>query len=258
MRISIITVVLNAATTIEDTLHSVAEQRYPDVEHIVVDGASSDGTIDLIRRHQNHLARFVSEPDRGIYDAMNKGIELARGEVIGFLNAGDIYANANVLQWVAETLADPDVDACYADLVYVDAKDTRKVVRYWRSRPYETGLFRTGWMPAHPTFFVKRKIYERYGKFDLDFQFQSDFDLTMRFLEVERIRSVYVPKIFVRMRTGGATNAKLSNIARGNIEAYRARKKYFPRTTPFFIVRKILSRFPQFFVSPPESDRRRR
>lgn len=252
MKISIITAVFNAVDTVEETILSVANQTHSDVEHIVVDGASTDGTLGVVDKYRTRLARFVSEPDRGVYDGMNKGLRLATGDVIGFLNADDIYAHEGVLNRVAEVMSNPLIDACYADLVYVDKDDPQRVVRYWKSQPYEEGLFLKGWMPAHPTFFVRRSVYGRFGGFDLSYPRQSDFELTMRFLHVHNIRAVYIPEIFIRMRTGGLSNSGWRGVLKGNLEAYRACKKHIPGTTPFFIIRKILSRFPQFFTRPPE------
>lgn len=249
-KISIVTVTRNSAATIEDAILSVAKQSYPRVEHIIIDGASTDGTLDIINRHRNKFSMMISEPDRGIYDAMNKGIRLATGDVVGFLNADDVYSNENVLGEMAETFEDPTVDACYGDLVYMDELLSR-VVRYWKSRPYRDGLFEKGWMPAHPTFFVRRAVFERYGDFDPAFRLQSDFDLTMRFLSICKIKSVYLPKVLVKMRLGGATNRSAANVIKGNIEAYRICRKNGLRVTPFFIVTKILSRVPQFFSKPP-------
>jgi len=251
MKISIITVVYNNVTTIEDTLLSVASQTHPDIEHVVVDGVSTDGTLAVIKRHQDKIATFISEPDRGIYDAMNKGIGMATGEVLGFLNADDVYADQTVLQQVSEVFDRPDVDACYADLVYVSQTNLEQPVRYWKSENYTEGLFRKGWMPAHPTFFVRRKIYEKYGGFDLNFRRQSDFDLTMRFLDVHKIKSVYVPRLFVKMRMGGMSNRSISGVVKGNWEAYRACKKNGLNVTPIFMIRKVLSRLPQYFSHPP-------
>lgn len=247
MKISVITVTYNSAATVEDTIMSVASQSYQDVEYIIVDGGSTDGILEIINRHKSKISKSISERDRGIYDAMNKGISLATGEVIGFLNADDIYADNLVLGKVASVFADSSVDACYADLVYVSRDDLNRVIRYWKSREYRKGLFRKGWMPAHPTFFARRSVYEKYGGFDLDFKFQSDFDLTIRFLEIHGIKSVYIPEIFIKMRMGGATNRNLLNIIKGNLEAYRACKKNGLNVNPFFIAIKILSRIPQFF-----------
>ena len=250
MKISVITVVRNNVDTIADTLHSVADQTHPDVEHVVVDGASTDGTLDIVRREDGKVARVLSEPDQGIYDAMNKGIALATGEVVGFLNADDVYADDTVLAQVAETMNDPSVDACYADLVYVGKHDTNRVIRYWKSRPYAEGLFEKGWMPAHPTFFARRAVYQTFGGFDTSFRIVSDFELTLRFLRVHRIRSVHVSRLWVRMRMGGVSNRGVINIIKGNLEARRACKKHALVVSRAFILMKILSRVPQFFVRP--------
>jgi len=254
MKISIITAVFNAVDTVEETILSVANQTHSDVEHIVVDGASTDGTLGVVDKYRSRLARFVSEPDQGVYDGMNKGLQLATGDVIGFLNADDVYAHEGVLRRIAEVLSNPQIDACYADLVYVDKDDPKKIVRYWQSQPYEEGLFLKGWMPAHPTFFVRRSVYERFGGFDLAYPRQSDFELTMRFLHVHKIRAVYIPEIVVRMRTGGLSNSSWRGVLRGNLEAYRAFRKHVARTTPFFVIRKIFTRLPQFFSKPPKNE----
>jgi len=250
MKISVVTVSRNAAGTIEETLRSVRSQNYPQVEHIVVDGGSDDGTVEIIERYRDRIAGFVSEPDRGIYDAMNKGIAMASGEVVGTLNADDVYADETVLSQVAQVFSDPDVDACYADLLYVDPQNPGKIVRYWRSCEYRPGLFEKGWMPAHPTFFVRRDMYAKWGGYDPGFPRQADFELTMRFLAIHRLRSVYVPRVWVLMHTGGVSNRSLAGILKGNIEAYRACKKNRLRVNVLFIPRKLLSRVPQFFARP--------
>lgn len=251
MKISVITVVRNNADTIADTLRSITTQTHPDIEHIVIDGASADGTLEIVKRLGNRGTKILSEPDYGIYDAMNKGIALATGDVIGFLNADDIYADESVLTQVAQIMADSSMDACYADLVYVDRKDTDRIVRYWKSRPYEAGLFEKGWLPAHPTFYARRRVYERYGGFDTRFRIQSDFELAMRFLHIHHIRSIYIPHIWVRMRMGGVTNRRVIDVIRGNLEAWRACRKHALRISPLFILTKVLSRVPQFFARPP-------
>lgn len=251
MKISIITVCYNSAATIAQTIESVAAQHYSNVEHVIVDGGSTDATKEIVEAHAS-VARFISEPDRGIYDAMNKGLALATGDVVGFLNADDYYADDSVLAQVAETFADSAIDACYADLVYVRGDDPETVVRCWRSQDYRSGLCERGWMPAHPTFFVRRGIYEQYGGFDLAFPRQADFELTMRLLAVQGIRTRYIPKIWVKMRMGGVSNNSILGVIKGNLEAYRAcRKNGFRVWMPWFIVRKVLSRVPQFFRKPP-------
>jgi glycosyltransferase involved in cell wall biosynthesis len=241
---------MNAAATLEEAILSVDAQRHAVREHIVVDGGSDDGTREVLERHRHRLAHALSEPDRGIYDAMNKGIALATGEVIGFLNADDRYAHADVVSRIAEQFIDPDVGACYADLVYVHKENTSQVVRYWKSRRYEPGLFERGWMPAHPTFYARRDLYARLGGYNTAYRLQSDFDLTMRFLAVHGVHSVYVPETWVEMRLGGATNRSVRNVIRGNLEAYRAARSHGLRVTPFFMVRKVLSRVPQFLSRP--------
>lgn len=251
MKISVITVVRNSADTIADTLRSVAVQTHHDIEHIVIDGASTDGTLEIVKRQGTRVAKVLSEPDHGIYDAMNKGIVLATGDVIGFLNADDVYADDSVLTQVAQVMGDLSTDACYADLVYVDRKDTGRIVRYWKSRPYEAGLFERGWLPAHPTFYARRRVYERYGGFDTSLRIQSDFELTMRFLRIHHIHSAYIPRIWVRMRMGGVTNRRVADVIRGNLEAWRACRKHALRVSPLFILTKVLSRVPQFFARPP-------
>lgn len=249
MKISIITVCYNSAATIGDTVASIATQRYPDIEHIIVDGASRDGTMDIVRSAKS-VSKYVSEPDKGIYDAMNKGIAMATGEVVGTLNSDDFYMHERVIEQVASVFSDLEVDACYADLVYVSHDDSERIVRYWKSRPFRPGLFKYGWMPAHPTFFVRKRLYDELGSYDLDFKLQSDFELTMRYLELYRINCVYLPEIIVKMRIGGASNQSLRNIIRGNIEAYKACKKNHLGAYPLFSLFKILSRVPQFFRRP--------
>ena len=252
MKISVITICYNSESTIEETLTSVAGQTHPDIEHIIVDGCSTDSTMEIVERHRERLAIVVSAPDGGIWDAMNKGIALASGDVIGFLNSDDHFASPVELEFVARAFEDPAVDACHADLVYVAGGDPGRVVRYWKSGDYRQGQFRTGWMPAHPTFYVRRSVYRKFGGFDLQFPLQADFELSMRLLEVHRIRSVHIPRVLVRMRIGGASNNSLANILKGNLEAYRACLKHGLPVTPLFMLRKILSRIPQFFSRQPD------
>jgi glycosyltransferase involved in cell wall biosynthesis len=250
MKISIITVCFNAEATLADTLDSVAAQSHHDIEHIVVDGGSTDGTVKMLESGRGSVTKWISERDRGIYDAMNKGIAMASGDVIGFLNADDVYAHKDVLQSVAQVFGEASVDAVYADLVYVEQLNLQKVIRYWKSNAFKPGLFAKGWMPAHPTFYARRQVYERCGNFDLTFKLQADFELTMRLLEICLINAVYIPDIWVRMRVGGVSNGSFRNVIRGNLEAYRACKKHALNVTPFFMVRKVLSRIPQFFMKP--------
>jgi glycosyltransferase involved in cell wall biosynthesis len=250
VRISVITACFNNATTIADTLDSIARQRDVDIEHIVIDGGSTDGTLAVIGGHAWKPARVVSERDDGVYYAMNKGLALATGDAVGFLNADDIYADQDVLADVGRALSDPAVDACYADLIYVDADDVSRTVRYWQSNEYSPGLCLQGWMPAHPTFYARKRVYERFGGFDCEFRRQSDFELTTRLLEKHRIRCTYVPRVWVKMRTGGISNRSAIGVLKGNVEAYRAMRKLGFAVPPWFIIRKVASRLPQFFDRP--------
>ena len=248
--VSVVTVVKNAAETIADTIDSVCSQSHREREYLVIDGGSTDGTLAILRHRQPDLTEWISEPDRGIYDAMNKGIERARGEVIGLLNADDIYADDAVLASVAETFSDPEVEACYGDLVYVERNRTDRIVRYWRSNAYAPGLFERGWMPAHPTFFVRRSTYQRLGLYNLRLRFQADLELTARFMGLHAIQTRYIPRIQVRMRIGGATNQSIGNIIRGNLESYGALKALGFDITPVFFARKFAMRARQFISIP--------
>ena len=252
MKISVLTVTWNSAATIADTLLSVNVQTHPDVEHIVVDGGSTDATLAIVRAEGQRVATLVCEPDRGIYDAMNKGLRLATGDVIGLLNSDDFLAGPDVLATIADAFADPEVDAVYGDLCYVRQNAPLQVVRYWRSRPFRPGAFRAGWAPPHPTLYVRRQIYERLGVFDLANSLAADFELMARFFEIGRIRTRHVPKVLVHMRTGGATNRSLRNIARQNREIWRALGKHgLAGSLAGFALRKLAARLRQFASRPP-------
>ncbi len=247
LRFSIITVTFNSAATVEDTIMSIDGQDYPDVEHIVIDGASTDGTQDILFKHQRKITRWISEPDLGMYDAMNKGIAMASGDVIGILNSDDVYAHKRVLEGVARTFKKTTIDACYSDLVYVATKDLSKIVRYIKSCDYRDGLFAKGWCPPHPTFFVKRNVYRRLGSFDLSYTIGNDVELMMRFLSRYRIQSKYIPEVMVRMRVGGVSNRNIENIIRQNIEIIKAARNNQIIIAPIpFIFFKIISRCRQY------------
>lgn len=252
MKISIITVCYNSADTITDTIASVASQQYNDKEHIIVDGASRDSTMDIVKSADS-ITRYISEPDKGIYDGMNKGLKLATGDVIGLLNADDFYTNHTVLTQVAEVFKQPNIQACFANLVYVDQDDTSHVVRYWKSRPYQQGLFKSGWMPPHPTFFVRKEVYEQYGLFDLSYKIAADFELLFRFIEQKNIPTAYIDNVLVNMRTGGTTNKNLKNIWLQNIEIINTLKAAYPDfSITKFILGKLFNRTWQFIQKPKE------
>lgn len=243
MKISVITVSYNSETTIADAICSVAGQKCCDVEHLVIDGLSTDNTLKVVEANQHPNLVLTSEPDMGIYDAMNKGLTRAKGEIIGFLNADDFFADAEVLARVTEAFeGDPCIEACYGDLVYV-TEDTRKVVRYWKSRPYEKGLFAHGWAPAHPTFYIRRSALNRLGQFDLYYRLAADTEFMMRYLESGAVRSAYIPHVQVRMRVGGATNKNWSNIFQQNREIMLAlQKNAINYSILNFVIYKLASR----------------
>jgi len=248
MKVSIITVVFNAQNTIADAIQSVASQSYKNIEHIVVDGASSDATVDVINTHIETISHFISEPDRGIYDAMNKGIRLATGDVIGLLNADDVFQDNTVVQQIVDAHADHELDACYADLVYVDKQDMQKVRRFWKSKAYQPGLCFQGWMPAHPTLYLKRRVYERVGLYNSELAYQSDLEFCARAFEIHKISSQYISNVWVRMRLGGVTNGSLKTMIIGNWESYKALKKIGLKMNPFtYFFVKFSHRLPQFF-----------
>lgn len=207
--ITIITTCLNAAETIKDTIASIRMQDYPNIEHIITDGASSDGTVGLVRKLcRNTNTTIISEPDRGIYDGMNKGIAMAHGDVVGFLNADDMYYDAGVVSSIAESFT-PDVDCVYGNLIYVARKNLDMITRRWLSSDYHSGLFQKSWTPAHPTFYCRRDAYLKYGVYRIDFKIAADAELMYRFLEKHKLRSRYIDRYMVKMRTGGVSTRNL-------------------------------------------------
>ena len=241
-----ITICYNSSKTISDTLDTVAIQTHSDIEHLVIDGASKDGTVEIVRNHVNPQIRLISESDKGIYDAMNKGLSKAMGDVVGFLNSDDFYADDAVLAKIANAFQDPEVEACYADLVYVN-KDNRSIVRYWKSKPFSKGDFAKGWCPAHPTFYVRKSAIERLGFFDQSYKLGADVEFMMRYLEREQVCAAYIPHVLVHMRLGGATNQSLENIVLQNKEIIAAlRKNGVPFSKMWFVINKLVSRLWQF------------
>jgi len=220
--LSIVTVCLNAADTIRDAMESVAAQDYPRIEHIVIDGGSKDGTLEALRPYESRIARMVSEKDHGLYDAMNKGAGICTGEVIGFLNADDFYASPRTLSSVMSQFSDHTVKACYGDLEYVAKNNTAKTVRYWRAGEFVKGSFARGWVPPHPSFFVRLHDFRAIGGFNTSLRLAADNDLMMRLLECSGAKAIYLSEVLVKMRTGGATNARLRNVLSQNFEILHA------------------------------------
>lgn len=217
-KISVVTAVYNARNTVAGAIESVLGQRYGDVESVVVDGGSTDGTVNLLEPYRPRLGVFVSERDRGIYDALNKGIALSGGDVIGFMHADDQFEDSDVLTKVAAAFEDPAVDAVYGDLVYVDAADSSRVIRHWASKSFQSHLLRQGWMPPHPTLYVRRAVYDRIGGFDIRYRIAADYDSVVKMFGVAGIKSVHIPSVMVRMRVGGVSNRSFKTIVRKSRE----------------------------------------
>ena len=245
MKISIITVSYNAAKTIKDTIESVLSQKNVDLEYIIIDGNSTDNTMEIVGVFGDKIHKVISEPDKGIYDGMNKGIALATGDIIGILNADDFYQNEEVLSNICKEFQD-DVDAVYADLVYVDQVDTAKVKRTWKSGAYKIGAFSRGWMPPHPTFFVRKEIYEKFGSYSLDLKSAADYECMLRLIHKHNIHLAYLPEIIVKMRVGGESNSSLKNRLRANQEDRKAWKMNGLKPGVFTFIRKPLSKINQF------------
>jgi glycosyltransferase involved in cell wall biosynthesis len=232
-------------------MRSVCGQSYEDIEHIIVDGGSKDTTLKVVAAEGLHVAKLVSERDKGIYDAMNKGIALATGDIIGFINADDFYPSPNVLKTVASAFESCSVECCFGDLCYVQQNDVSRIVRYWKSCVFRPGLFEKGWAPPHPTFFVRREVYQRLGGFNLDYKFAADLELMVRFLAAGRITSHYIPEVLVHMRLGGTTNRSLSNIVKQNLEIQRSLLAHgLQFSWARFVWSKMRSRAGQFFRRP--------
>ena len=246
--VSVITPVFNSAATIIDCLNSISLQTHP-CEHIIIDGASTDGTLKLIQESP-HMSRLISEPDKGIYDAMNKGIMEVTGDVVGILNADDIYVDEHVIAKVAAVFDVLPIDALFADLVYVKPGNLNKVVRYYSGRKFTLSKFASGWMPPHPTFFVRRECYEKYGLFKTDYSIAADFELLARFLGKHRIRYHYLPEVIVKMRTGGISTRNLKSNMVLNREILRACADNGIATNIVKVYSKYLTKWMQLIDTP--------
>jgi len=244
-KISIITVVYNAQNTIERSINSVLGQNFKNIEYIIVDGGSTDGTREIIENYREKINGFISEPDKGIYDAMNKGIALATGDVIGTINADDYFADNDVLYNIAKVFAEQDTAILYGNLDYIDLND--KIVRKWRSGKYSKGMFNWGWMPPHPTFYCKKSLFEKLGVYKLDYGSAGDYELMLRFIHLNDINAYYLNMVLIKMVVGGVSNKSLSNrvqAMRFDLKAMRNNNIFLPMVTILF---KPLRKIAQFF-----------
>ena len=249
-KISIITVSFNSAKTIKETIKSVLTQDYNNIEYIIIDGGSSDETIDIVKSYSEKISYFISEKDNGIYDAMNKGIKAATGDIVGILNSDDFYPNSFVLSNVAKSFKKYNCDAVYGDLVYVNKKDTTQIKRYWQAGNYNTSKIKNGWMLPHPTFFVKKVMYDRYGLYNTDLKSAADYEMILKLLYKENISVQYIPMILVKMRMGGASNSTFLNRIRANKEDGLAWTKNQLNKPMFVRIKKPLQKVIQFFKKP--------
>jgi glycosyltransferase involved in cell wall biosynthesis len=246
LQVSIITAVKNRASTLGACLRSVQAQSWPGVEHIVVDGGSTDGTLGVLAASRAHLARLICEPDGGVYEALNKGIAAASGDIIGFLHADDEFASAETLEHVARAFEDPAVEAVYGDLMYVRQDDPRHVVRYWRAGQCTRERLANGWMPPHPTFYVRRDVYRRFGAFDTRFKIAADYENMLRILWRGGVKAAYLPEVMVRMRTGGLSN-RLLNVFMKSREDYAAMRENGIGALQALLLKNV-TKLPQFVV----------
>lgn len=247
MKISIITITYNSSKTIEHTLKSVVNQSYTNIEYIIVDGGSTDDTLKIVEGYRNNIAKLVSEKDEGLYHAMNKGISLATGDVIGFLHSDDFYTDSYIIEKVVTVFDKEKCDGLYANLYYVDKDNTDKVIRKWNSGIYHDNSFLYGWMPPHPTFFVKRDCFTRFGKFNLDFSTSADYELMLRFIYKHKIKLAYLPEYIIKMRMGGQSNVTAKNRVIANLEDRRAWEVNGLKPRFYTLFLKPLRKILQFF-----------
>ena len=246
MKVSIITVTLNSEKYLSDCIHSVNRQNYKNIEHIIIDGKSTDGTLDIILENTDHISYWLSETDRGMYDAINKGLQLATGDIVGILNSDDMFASADAVRTIVDCFENSTTDSVYGDLVYIDPSNPNKIDRYWKGNSYKRGRFRYGWMPAHPTFYIRRELIEQYGLYENHYYTAADYEFMARYLFRHKISAQYVDAMLVKMRTGGISNGNLKSRLRANRRDYLAMRKNKIPFSFFVSILKPLIKLPQF------------
>lgn len=250
MKVSIITAVFNGAAMIKHCINSVRTQTYTDIEHVIVDGGSTDGTIEIINKYQNGKTKVASELDNGLYDAMNKGIMRSTGDIIGILNSDDFYPDDSVIEKVVRIMSKKNVESCYGDAIYVERDNANKIVRYWKSGKFSRNKFKIGWMPQHGTFYVRKSIYMKYGLFRDDFPVAADYELILRFLYKHRVRTIYLPEILLKIRVGGVSRPGIVNTSKMFVENYRACKANGLKHPLIVCFLKRLLKTPQYVIRP--------
>jgi len=246
MKVSIITVTKNSAKHLSDCIESVRKQNYKDIEHIIIDGKSTDDTLEIIQNNLEYISYWISETDRGMYDAINKGLEVATGDIVGILNSDDMFASADAVRSIVDGFETSGADSIYGDLVYVDPKNIHRIIRYWRGISYKRYRFRYGWMPAHPTFYIRRKLIDQYGLYENHYYTAADYEFMARYLFLHKVSSRYIDAMLVKMRNGGISNGNFKSRFRANRRDFLAMKK---NKIPFAFIVSILKpilKLPQY------------
>lgn len=248
MKISVITVTFNSVKTLADTLETVATQDFPEIEHIIVDGGSTDGTVELIKSFSGNL-KWVSEKDNGLYDAINKGISMATGDVVGILNSDDFFPNQQIASGIAKAFtADPTIDAVYGDVAFVKPENLKKLVRYYSAEKFHPARFKFGFMPPHPSFYVKREFYQKLGLYKEEYVIAADYELLMRFLLGNNLKTTYIPRVLVYMRTGGISNKNFNSRLLLNREIVKACQDNGIKTNLFLLSFKYVIKVFEFIM----------
>ncbi len=245
MTISIITATFNAEKTLESAISSVINQTYKHIEYIIVDGGSTDDTLNIIKKYKPFISKFISEPDNGIYDALNKGISLATGDIVGFLHADDLFYNDYIVEGFMNVFMQNSIDAIYGDLEYVSFEDPLKIIRYWKSSPFKKHMLKLGWMPPHPTLYIRKDVYSEIGNFNLDYKIAADYDFVLRLFSNNKYKVKYYPEVITKMRVGGTSNKNLNNVILKSKEDLRALKTNKVGNL-FSLFCKNVSKLPQF------------
>ena len=248
LKVSIITITHNSAQTLDETIKSVLGQSYEHLEYIIIDGQSADNTLKIIKSYGDGISKYISEKDNGIYDAMNKGVSLASGDIIGFINSDDKLNSKDCVSDIVKVFQIHNCDVVYGDKIYTESKNTNKVIRYWRAGEYDKSNFKKGWMPPHLSTYIRRAFYDKYGKFRTDFKIAADYELMFRFMYKHNAKSKYLPKVIARMRAGGVSNKSMKNILISNYEVYKSWRVNGFYISPLIIVRKPFSKINQLFV----------
>jgi glycosyltransferase involved in cell wall biosynthesis len=247
LKISIITICKNSECSIEKTIQSVISQDYPNIEYIIIDGMSNDNTMKIVNQFKDRISLIISEPDNGLYDALNKGIKFSKGDVIGFINSDDYFANNQVISKIVKTFQERNTDSVYSDIQYFSSTQPSKIIRNWRSKPFSNKMFFDGEFPPHPSLYIKKEIYLKYGYFNEEFKLAGDFELMLRFLVKHKVSTHYIPEVSVKMSNGGVSNRNIKNMIKSLKESFKSFEINNIRISKFYYFKTLLFRFKQLF-----------